>query len=157
MCRFPEITERIFCLVATLLFSLNGVVAQQNAGALNGHIVDELGGVIVVARLTIVDSKGVERTATTNDRGSFLIDGLAAGKYTVRVAAAGFAPYENAEVVISIGQRAVLNITLNVAAVKGEITVSTDSSSLSTSPDKTTSTIVVKGKELEALPDDPDD
>ena len=157
MCRFPEIIKRSLCMAAALMLCVNGALAQQNAGALSGRVVDELGGVIVGARLTIVDSKGVETTATTDEQGSFLITGLAAGKYIVRVDAEGFAQYENTEVEISSGRRGALDIKLSVATVKDDLTVTTDSPTLSTSPDKTANTIVLKGKELEALPDDPDD
>ena len=157
MGRFPAIIERSCCLITMLILGVLGALASQNAGALSGRIADELGGVVGGARVTVIDAKGVERAATTNDHGDYSIEGLAAGQYILRVAAQGFALYEDTAAEITIGQRKMINITLTVAAIKGEINVVTDSPSLSASPDKTANTIVLKGKDLEALPDDPDD
>jgi hypothetical protein len=157
MSRIPEIIKRSCCLLMLLILTVSGALARQNAGALSGRIVDEQGAVVVGVKLTVVNSKGVERATTTNDQGNYFIEGLAAGIYTVRVAATGFAPYENTAVEIAIGRREVINIELTVATIKGEITVNQDSPSLSASPDKTANTIILKGKDLDALPDDPDD
>ena len=157
MWRFSKFIERSLCIVAALVLIADGTLAQQSTSALSGRILDQFGGVIVGSRITLVDSKGLERTATTNEEGNYSIAGLAAGKYTVRVTAEGFAPYESRDVEISSGRREALNIKLSVAVVKGEVTVNSDSPTLSASPDKTANTIVLKGKDLEALPDDPDD
>lgn len=157
MRRFSEIIKLSLAITVALIVSFDGVASQQNTGALSGRVTDELDGAVVGARLTLIDSKGVERSATVNEQGGFLIDGLTAGRYTARVAAKGFAPYENTEVEISNGRREVLNVKLAVAAVKAETAVNSDSGSLSANPDQTAQTIVIKGKELEALPDDTDD
>ena len=37
------------------------VVAQQRAGSLRGQVLDELGGAIVGASVTVIDGKGVEK------------------------------------------------------------------------------------------------
>ena len=157
MRRLLELMQRSLWLAVLLIVNSAWAPAQENAGTLGGQIVDEQGAVIVGTTVSIVDSKGVEKTARTNDEGSFRIDGLVAGRYTVRVAADGFAPYENSEIDISTGRRQVLNITLIVATVKGEISINPESQLLGISPDKTANTIVLKGKELDALPDDPED
>src|SRR5687768_8189713 len=141
MRRLLELTQRSLWLAVLLIVNSAWAPAQENAGALGGQIIDEQGAVIVGTTVSIFDSKGVEKTARTNDEGSFRIDGLAAGRYTVRVAADGFAPYENSEVDISTGRRQVLNITLTVATVKGEISVNPESQLLGISPDKTANTI----------------
>ena len=54
-------------LVIALCASLPGVlVAQQRPGSLRGQVLDELGGAIVGASVTTIDSKGVEKTVVTN-------------------------------------------------------------------------------------------
>ncbi|HKP11493.1 MAG TPA: carboxypeptidase-like regulatory domain-containing protein, partial [Blastocatellia bacterium] len=149
--------KQSLCLVMTLIFGLHGVMAQQTAGTLSGRISDQQGGVVVAATLTVVDAKGVERTALTNEQGDFSVAGLAPGKLIVRVVVEGFVPYESTTVEIAAGQRGVLNIQLAAAAANSEVTISQDSPTLSTASDKTANTIVLKGEELDSLPDDPDD
>ena len=54
-------------LVITLCASLPAVLfAQQRPGSLRGAVLDELGGAIVGASVTAIDSKGVEKTVVTN-------------------------------------------------------------------------------------------
>ena len=50
------------------------VVAQQRAGSLRGQVLDELGGAIVGASVTVIDGKGVEKSVVTNDAGTYTIN-----------------------------------------------------------------------------------
>src|SRR5918997_177170 len=125
------------------------------AGALRGQVTDEFGGVIIGATVTAVDSAGRERTATTGEDGSYTLAGLAPGRYTVRAVSAGFALYENAEVEVAAG-RAELNITLGVVLAKEEVEVAAEGPLSVDSADRAGS-LVLKGGDLEALPDDPDE
>ncbi|HKG78677.1 MAG TPA: carboxypeptidase-like regulatory domain-containing protein, partial [Pyrinomonadaceae bacterium] len=57
-------------LVMVLCASIPGLVcAQQRAGSLRGQVLDELGGAIVGASVTVIDAKGVEKSVVTNDSG----------------------------------------------------------------------------------------
>ena len=93
------------------------VSAQQPAGgSLRGTVTDEFGGVVVGATVTLVSEHGGgERGAVTSDEGVYVFNGIAPGRYTVRVGAAGFAAYENAEVAVTAGQRETLDIKLSIA------------------------------------------
>src|SRR5204863_5649829 len=64
--------------------------AQQPTGTIKGQVTDEFGGVIVGATVSAIDPNGVEKTATTNGDGVYAVNGLAPGKYAVRVKAKGF-------------------------------------------------------------------
>jgi uncharacterized membrane protein YgcG len=144
-------------LVIALCASLTGVVfAQQRPGSLRGQVLDELGGAIVGASVTAIDGKGVEKTVVTNDGGSYSINGLAPGKYTVRAVNAGFAIAETADVEVVAGKAQQFDITLKVAIEEQKVTVA-DNRELSTDPDNNAGAIVLKGDDIEALPDDPDD
>src|ERR1044072_7507359 len=90
--------KKIALVIALCLSIPSLLVAQQRPGSLRGLGLDELGGAIVGASVTAIDSKGVEKTVVTNDGGSYTINGLAPGKYTVRAVASGFGIYENTEV-----------------------------------------------------------
>ncbi|HZT57162.1 MAG TPA: carboxypeptidase regulatory-like domain-containing protein [Pyrinomonadaceae bacterium] len=133
-----------------------GVAAQQSGtGTLRGQVTDELGGVVVGATVTAVDSNGKEKTATTSGDGNFVIPALAPGKYTLRAVAPGFALYENADVDVQPTAVAPLKIVLSVSLEKEEVTVASESPV--NVDDASAGAIVIKGKDLEALPDDPDE
>jgi hypothetical protein len=145
-------------LVIALCVSLPAVLfAQQRPGSLRGQVLDELGGAIVGASVTAVDSNGVEKTVVTNNGGSYTINGLAPGKYTVRAVNAGFAMFENTGVEVVAGKAQQFDITLKVAIEEQKVTVSTENRELSTEPDNNAGAVVLKGTDLDSLPDDPDD
>ncbi len=150
--------KKIVLAIALCAFGSAGlVVAQQRAGSLKGQVLDELGGAIVGAAVTAIDGRGVEKSAVTNDAGSYTINGLAPGKYTLRAVNAGFAMYENAEVEIVPGKIQQLDITLKVAIEEQKVTIAADSRELSVEPENNAGAVVLKDEDIEALPDDPDD
>ena len=141
-------------IILALLFSAT-VFAQGN-GSLRGQIVDPNGAVIQNATVTANNNNGVEKTVTSSESGEFTITNLPAGLYTVRVNAATFTAYENAEVTIVGGQRAELTVTLTVAIEQQVVTVETENG-VDTEPENNASATVLRDKDLEALPEDPDE
>ncbi|HKP80452.1 MAG TPA: TonB-dependent receptor [Pyrinomonadaceae bacterium] len=149
--------KRIVLVIALCVSMCGLVVAQQRAGSLRGQVLDELGGAIVGASVTAVDGKGVEKSVVTNEAGSYTINGLAPGKYIVRSINAGFAMSETPDVEIVSGKAQQFDITLKVAIEEQKVTVAADSRELSTEPENNAGAVVLKGEDLDALPDDPDD
>lgn len=147
----------VLALALCAFWSMGLAIAQQRVGSLKGQVLDELGGAIVGAAVTAIDGRGVEKTAVTNDGGSYTINGLAPGKYTLRAINAGFAMYENAEVEIVAGKVQQLDLTLKVAIEEQKVTVAADSRELSVEPENNAGAVVLKGEDIDALPDDPDD
>jgi hypothetical protein len=139
-----------------ILFFLIPVSAQQSSGTLRGKVVDELGGIIIGATVTATDGAGVAKTATTDEQGNYVFSSLPPGRYTIRVAQAGFAPYENAAVDVQAGRTEPLNITLNVTIEQEQVTVMAEAP-VSTEPESNAGALVLRGADLDALPDDPDD
>jgi hypothetical protein len=144
-------------LLLILVLCAGAALGQQGKSTLKGQISDEFGGVIVGASVIAVDPSGVEKTVTTNGEGNFVINGLAPGKYTVRVTAAGFANYESGDVDLLAGRSQDLKITLRVTIEQQKVTVAADGAGVSTDPENNIGAIVLKGADLESLPDDPDD
>ncbi len=145
-------------LVFALCACLPGILAaQQRAGSLRGQVLDELGGAIVGASVIAIDGKGVEKSVVTNDGGSYTINGLAPGKYTVRVINSGFAMSETADVEVVSGKPQQLDVTLKVAIEEQKVTIAADTRELSTEPENNAGAVVLKGDDIESLPDDPDD
>ncbi|MBV9958487.1 MAG: TonB-dependent receptor [Acidobacteria bacterium] len=145
-------------VLLTLVCALcaGGAWAQQTAGSLHGQVVDEFGGLIVGATITVVNESGAEKSAVTDNDGNYVVNGLAPGKYIVRAIAPGFALFENTETEITAGQRAQLKITLAVSLEKEEVNVASENP-VSTEPENNAGALVLRGADLESLPDDPDE
>ncbi|HEX8291023.1 MAG TPA: carboxypeptidase regulatory-like domain-containing protein, partial [Pyrinomonadaceae bacterium] len=129
--------------------------AQQAGASLRGQVSDEFGGVIVGATVTVTDAAGKAKTVVTDSDGSFAFAGLAPGRYSVRVFSTGFAPFENPEFEVAAGRNEFPQVTLGVSLEKEEVTIASEGPlSVDTA---SAGAIVLKGKDLEALPEDPDE
>jgi Carboxypeptidase regulatory-like domain len=135
----------------------NGQVAaaQQATGALRGQITDQLGAVIVGGMITVVNAKGAVRSAQSNGEGNYVVSDLPSGRYTVRASATGFAIYEKAGVEVAAGSRVTLDIELKATIGEQKVTVP-ERTPVNTEPDNNAGAIVLRGKDLDGLPDDPD-
>jgi hypothetical protein len=153
---FQRLTGSLLCLAFVLAVCVSSAYAQQGSVTLRGQIIDELGGAIVGASVTVTDTRGVEKSTTTNGEGNYVMTGLQPGTYTVRAVAAGFAVFENTAVELLPGRREPLNITLNVTIEQQNVTIQSESP-ISTEPANNADQVVLSGKDLDALPDDPDE
>src|SRR5882672_6829413 len=143
--------------VALIVLLLTMVaLAQQARGTLRGVINDELGATIVGATVTLTDANGVEKTAITNGEGAYVFSGLAPGKYSLRAAAQGFAVSDEAEVDLNAGARQSLDLTLKVTIEEQKVTIAAETP-LSTESTNNANQTLITGKDLDALPDDPDE
>src|SRR5205823_8845683 len=79
------------------------------------------------------------------------------GKYTVRATASGFASFEQADVDFTAERAKQLDITLKVTIEQQKVTVTPEGAGVNTEPENNVGAIVLKGTDLESLPDDPDD
>lgn len=153
-------TKRIIArsLGLALVMTLSVVIGfAQQPGTLRGQVTDEFGGALVGATVTAINQTGAEKSTVTNDEGTYVISGLAPGAYTVRAVANGFAVFEAADVEISAARRDPLDIKMSVTIEEQKVTVSGDQRNISTDSESNADAIVLRGKDLDALPDDPDD
>ena len=141
-------------VLLTLFLFVSPLCAQRQTGAIKGRVTDELGGLITQATVTIVNSSGSEQTVVTNGDGLYTLSNLDPGTYTLRVESQGFAPFERS-VDVEPGKSQDFNITLRVTIEEQKVTVTTEPT-VNLSPDNNATGIVLKGKDLDALPDDPD-
>src|SRR6185369_2509290 len=120
---------------------------------LRGLITDELGAAIVGVNVTLTDAAGAQKKTTTNGEGVYSFAGIAPGKYTLQANATGFAPSESKEVDITIA-RQTLDLALRVT-IEEKVTVA--ETPISTEATENANQTVIGGKDLDALPDDPDE
>ncbi len=142
-------------LVALLSVVSVSVFAQGRA-TLRGSISDEFGASIVGATVTLIAADGTQKTATTGPDGGYTFTGLTPGKYKMTAAATGFAASEQTEVDVAAGRRDPVNITLKIAAIETQVKVNADTP-VSTEANNNANQQVLSGKDLDALPDDPDE
>jgi archaellin len=148
------ITCVAFVIIAVMASAT--LVAAQGRATLRGTVSDESGAVIVGATVTVTDASGAKKTTTSNADGGYTITGLAPGKYTIHVEATGFSASDEAEVDVTAARRDPVNITLKVATVESEVNVEANTP-ISTDSSSNANQQVLTGKDLEALPDDPDE
>jgi hypothetical protein len=142
--------------VPILLACYAPLFAQAPTGHLRGQIVDQTGAVIPGATVTVKNSSGLVVSATSDGAGAYDVKNLAPGKYLVSVTAKGFAPTAK-EVEIAAGQLKQFDIPLEILVKEEDIEVQSDAARVSTSPDNNASSVVISGKDLDALSDDPDE
>lgn len=153
---FESTMRRAALLAACVALCVCNVLAQQTTGTLRGQIKDELGGVITGASVTLVGSDASRKSATTNGEGVFVFSELAPGSYVLRAAQDGFADYENAAVAVRAGRAETVDIKLSVALKDEETTVSAEGVGPGTDPAESAGSIVLRGRDLDSLSDDPD-
>ena len=133
------------------------VAASGSAGTLRGQVADPSGAVIPQASLTVTSDAGVSRRATSDASGQYVIPGLAPGQYTVTVEATGFSTFTSPAVRIAAGQTQHLNVSLSIQMEEQQVQVTADAQGVSVDPDSNVSAVVMTGKDLDALSDDPDE
>ena len=154
MNRFVKYFWGITCLLLILSFST--AFAQKTTGGLRGQVKDQFGGVIIGATVSAVNAAGVAKTATTGDDGSFVISGLEPGTYTVRSTSQGFAQFEEANVDVTAGKLHSIDVVMQVTIAETKVNVAAETP-VSTDPENNQGAVVLRGADLDALPDDPDD
>jgi len=125
---------------------------------LRGHIADPTGALIPGAKVTIATSAGTAvTTATADAAGGYMVNGLAPGSYIVQATFAGFAPFTSPAIQLAAGQVKRVDISMALEVAQQSVTVTDDSPTVSVEAGGNASAIVIKGKDLEALSDDPDE
>jgi hypothetical protein len=161
------VTNLIFAVLipATLIGLAWSASAQTSAqssapaatGTLRGQVTDPSGAVVANATVAVLVSGGQTHSATSNRGGAYEIGNLPAGKYTVTANAQGFAVFVQNDVDVPAGQVAQFNIALDIQVQEEKVNVEGQSTQLDVNPANNASAIVLSGKDLDALPDDPDE
>jgi hypothetical protein len=135
------------CLLAPCALS------QTGAGTLRGSVTDELGSLVVNAKVFARSAKGEEIGASSNASGVYEFKSLAPGVYSLRVVAVGFNVFEQQSVAVQTGRVTILNVQLSVALEQQSVTV--EDKGVSADADRNADAVVLRQQELAALPNDP--
>lgn len=129
----------------------------QVTGGLRGVITDQSGALVPGAQVTVTSADGIAKEIASDADGSYTLNGLAAGKYTVRVTFPGLLQGDPASVDVNNGF-VTLNVPMSLALEKQEVTVHDElGAQVTTDPSQSAATLVMSNDRLDALSDDPDD
>jgi hypothetical protein len=142
--------------VAVILLAAGFAFSQSGAGVLRGQISDPSGAAITNATVVLIPAAGSPISTQSNNQGGFEFQTLAPGRYTLNVVAKGFTVYANDDVEIT-AQPLRLNVQLSIEVPEQKVQVSDSAPTIDVNPASNAGAIVISGKELEALPDDPDE
>ena len=131
---------------------------QAPSATLSGKVTDQTGAVIPQATVTVTGSLGKPTSATTDHEGAFIVHGLPPGTYSVTATAQGFAPFKKDGVALSAGQTQALILALEIKTQEEKVEVESEKETqIDVSSSSGAGSVVLKGKDLEALSDDPDE
>ena len=133
------------------IFTALPVFGQLPTATILGTVKDSSGAVIPEAKVTArnVDT-GISRTANTENDGSYRFSALPVGNYAVDVEHAGFSRESRTGLTLTVGQEAVVNVTLNVGTTAQTVTITGEAPQV----DTTSSALggVVNEQKLQDLP-----
>ena len=138
---------------------LSPAYGQQISDTLHGVISDESGAVVPGAKITVSNPSGPVKSVISGNDGTYSITGLGQGRYSVQVTSPGLVQSQPAAVEFT-GPLQTLdsNIQLRVALEKQEVTVvENPGPTVSVDPSQNAGALVLRGADLDALSDDPDD
>ena len=122
--RSAAAVRRSFTILLVALTAFAAASANLSAATgLSGTVVDQLGGAVAGATVTLTrDGQRVDG-ATSGARGEFTFDGLVEGRYRVDVSAAGFEPRTSDAVFVGAGGRATLQVALTIGTLTQHVVV----------------------------------
>ncbi len=131
----------------------------EAAGTLHGHILDPTGALIPGAQVTVETAAGKKfGNVTADSAGGYQVHGLPAGSYVIEASFTGFAPFVSAPISLTAGQTKNIDIKMAIEAAQQEVVVTDEGGpTVSTEAGGNSNSIVLKGSDLDALSDDPDE
>jgi len=117
---FGKAGFNVLCLVflATFFEMCLPVVAQINTGKITGTVTDSTGAIIVGATVRATNQgTGVASTVPSQANGSYLINFLIPGRYTVDAESAGFRKSTERDVEVTSGGSARVDFSMNIGEV----------------------------------------
>src|SRR5690349_17480337 len=130
---------------------------QVASGSLKGQVLDPSGSTVADATILVLPQNGPALTATTDKDGLFEIKQIPPGTYTVQAIAEGFAKFEKAGIAIAAGHTVKLDLSLGIEVQTEKVVVTDEATQVELTPENNAGQVILKGKDLEALSDDPDE
>ncbi|MDW5267757.1 MULTISPECIES: TonB-dependent receptor [Acidobacteriaceae] len=131
--------------------------AQQKGATVHGTVADPDEAVIPGAMVTLTPASGKPLVTQSQSDGTYVLHNVPAGTYSETVTMQGFASFVKLGVKVNVGQSLALDAKMDIQAQQQEVQVTAQSAQVSVDADSNASSTVIKGKDLDALSDDPDE
>ncbi len=106
--------------------------AQSDLGSISGFVKDPSGSTVPNAKVTVKNQSGLERQATTNESGYYIITNIPSGSYSVSVEAAGFKKFDSADNKLNPSSTLAVDAQLAVGAATETVEVTASAATLQT-------------------------
>ncbi len=141
-------------LSLSIIFAFS--VSAQTA-SVRGQVTDESGAIIPGAKVTLTDPSGSVKSLVADSNGTYSAGGIAPGNYAVQASAPQLGMREPARITVKPGIQT-LNLRLTVASLAETVNVRDNTGpAVSTDAANNANALVLRGDDLEALSDDPND
>jgi Carboxypeptidase regulatory-like domain len=158
---FLELHHRlVLCLALVVVLGAGTAYAQSATGLLHGLVTDPSGAAVVGADVQLTAADGTSQSTKTGKDGTYEFKHLAQGTYSLKAQSKGFALYEVDGITVTAAQSQKMDVGLSILVEQQTVKVTeegTSAGALDVSSDSNATQMVLKGKDLDALPDDPDD
>jgi hypothetical protein len=114
---------------ALFIYLLTAPISRaQDTGYISGTVTDQTGAAIAGAEVSVKNVAGsLTRVTVTNSDGAYAVPGLAGDTYNVTVTAKGFQKFTAKNVVLTVAEKARIDVALTVGMVTQEIEVTGES------------------------------
>ncbi|MGH9864810.1 MAG: carboxypeptidase regulatory-like domain-containing protein, partial [Candidatus Acidiferrales bacterium] len=141
----------VLAILVTAFFVASGSAWGQAATSLRGTITDPSNAAIPNATVHLVNTDtNLERTATTDQQGSYVFAQVQPGHYRLAVEAGGFANFEQKTIELLVNSPATLNIKMKIGSATQTVTVTEAVPLLNTTDASVGNTM--GGSEIQNLP-----
>jgi hypothetical protein len=132
--------------------------APVSTATVRGTIADPTGALIPGATVNLSAGGSAIATTTSDASGVYAFPNLAPGTYAVHAEFAGFAPVSVPTFTVTAGQIKHVEISMSTVVEQQSVTVTDEEAPMvSVEASGNTSSVVLKGNDLDALSDDPDE
>jgi hypothetical protein len=131
--------------------------AQQTGATVRGTVADPDAAVIPGAIVTLTPASRKAQVVKSQNDGAYTFHNVPAGTFSLTVTMQGFATFVRQGIRIAAGQSLTVDVKMGLQVESQEVQVSAQSAQVSVDADSNASSTVIKGKDLDALSDDPDE
>src|SRR5437867_2186340 len=123
--RFVTLALMFVLVFAGHVLFIGKLAGQTDRGLITGTVTDTSGAAIPGATVVVKSEKtGDERTAKSNNAGSYSVTNLSPASYSIEARAPALGPTQFTNIRLIVGQERVVNIVLQPTAITQEVKVS---------------------------------
>src|SRR2546426_2525531 len=120
------VSASVLAVAVLLSFGATMIWAQATA-QISGSVKDQSGAVLPGVEVTATQTAtGAKRNAITDETGSYILQNLPIGPYTIEAALPGFKTYVQSGIVLQVGTTPTVNAVLEVGQVSEQVEVKAD-------------------------------